>query len=332
MTQTDAVLFRQAVEAAQTIFATAHVGPDGDTLGSMLGLRHALTQAFPHIQTFDCVITGEIPYQYTFMPGIDAVKNVETATDLLPQYDLAFSVDCGSADRLGPAKAWFLSAKHSLNIDHHISNTRFGKVNIIDVNAGASGQVVADLLNANGIAIPAEAAIALYVAVVTDTGGFKYSSTTPQLFELAAQLTQCGANPEVIYRHIYESVPKKQVLLQAKALQQAQFNADSTLGWTSVTQAMLTEFGALDEHIEGLVEAIRRIDTVQVSAVLKETKDGQTKASLRSDNHSINVADVAAKWGGGGHKMAAGFTAQASPQELAKTLVPLLEDVIRQAR
>lgn len=325
-------LFKSAIDQAKTVFITAHVGPDGDTLGSMLGLKHTFEAYFPHIERIDCVISGKMPDAYRFMPGINQVKDVDQATDLLAQYDLAFSVDCGSAERLGPAKPYFLGAKQSINIDHHVSNDRFGKINLIDVKAGASGEVVADLLMGNNIPINKDAATSLYVAVLTDTGGFKYSSTSAKIFELAATLTHCGANPEDIYRHVYEEVPLCQTMLQAEATRNAKLNADKTLCWTVVTRALLNQFDAEEDHIEGLVESLRRIDTVLVSAMIRENKQGNTKVSLRSDVPYINVADVVARWHGGGHKMAAGCTIEKPPFEAEKELIPILEDVIKTAK
>ncbi len=332
LTPDDIHHFKTAVDHAKTIFISAHVGPDGDTLGSMLGLRHAFLQFFPHIQRTDCVITGRMPESYQFMPGIDTVKDMEKQPDLLTQYDLAFSVDCGSADRLGPAKPYFVGAHQSINIDHHISNDRFGSMNIIVADAAASGEIVADLLTGNGFVLSKDIATCLYVALLTDTGGFKYTNTTAKVFELAASLVRCGANPEQIYRHIYEEVPKAQTLMQAEALRQAKFNADETLCWTRITQDFLSQFGARDEHAEGLVECLRRIDTVLISAMLKETRLGHTKISLRSDTPHINVADIMARWNGGGHKMAAGCTMEVPPEEAESLLLPVLQHAIDIAR
>ncbi len=330
--QNDIQTFKAAIDAAKTVFITAHVGPDGDTLGSMLGLMHTFKAYFPNIKTVHCVIAGKMPDAYRFMPGIEEVKDVETATDLLDQYDLSFSVDCGSADRLGPAKTYFLNAKQSINIDHHVSNSRFGQVNIIDVNASASGEVIADLLDGNGIAITPEAAACLYVAILTDTGGFKYSNTTAKILELAATFTRQGANPENIYRHIYEEIPKVQAMLQAEAVQNARFNEDESLSWTVVTREMMQRHQASDENVEGLVEALRRIDTVKVSAMLKETKHGETKVSLRSYVPYINVSDVAARWNGGGHKMAAGCTINLPPAQAEQERIPGLAALVKTAR
>lgn len=331
--QNQVQLFRAAVEQAKTIIISAHVGPDGDTIGSMLGLLHAFRLSFPHLQKVDPVISGGMPNLYRFMPGADEVIDSDTGFELLEkEYDLAFSVDCGSVERLGSAKPYFLSARQSINIDHHFSNDHFGKLNIIDLEAGASGEVVADLLMGNGIELSEATATCLYVAILTDTGGFKYASTSARIFDLAATFTRSGANPENIYRHIYEEVPKAQAMLQAEAIRNAQFDCEDALSWSVITQQFLHRFNASEEHVDGLVEALRKIDTVIVSAVLKETRSGITKVSLRSDVPYINVSDVAARWKGGGHKMAAGCTIEKPPEAAERELLPVLRDLVRSSR
>jgi bifunctional oligoribonuclease and PAP phosphatase NrnA len=325
----DAQQFIQALKNAKTLFITAHVGPDGDTLGSMLGLKHALEASFPSL-IIHPVISGKMPDSFLFMPGINSVKDAETATDLLSEYDVAMSVDCGSLERLGPAQVFFKNAKTTLNIDHHFSNDRFASINIIDVNAAASGEVVADLLHENNIPLTTDAATCLYVALLTDTGGFKYSSVTAKVFELAAKLTKAGANPENIYRHIYEAAPKAQVLLHTYAIQQAKFACDDSLSWTCITPALIEEFGALEEHVDGLVEQLRRMQPVKIAATLRENTLGVTRVSLRSDVQDINVADICKRWGGGGHKMASGCTIPKALAEAEIELIQVLKDVLAQ--
>lgn len=324
----DASIFIDKLKQAKTVLLCAHVGPDGDTLGSMLGLMHAIKAHFSHFTQVDTAVSGFIPEMFSFLPGIEDIKNADDESTLLAQYDLAICLDCGAVERLGKAQIPFEKAKASLNIDHHYSNLRFATENIIDETAGASGEVVADLLAANNITIPKDAATCLYVAVLTDTGGFKYSSTTAKIFQLASDLTAAGANPEDIYRHIYEECPKSQLMLQAEALLKAQFDLDNRLAWVSITQAMLANHQAKDDHIEGLVEQLRRIKPVLISAVLKETTSGATKISLRSDDHTINVAEILAELGGGGHKMAAGAVVQKTCAEVEAILIPKLRDAI----
>jgi phosphoesterase RecJ-like protein len=296
----------------------------------MLGFKFAIEKARPHVQRVDCVISGKMPDVYSFLPGIKEVLRMETATTLLTQYDMAISVDCGSADRLGLARPLFESAKVSVNIDHHISNERFGKLNVVEPTAAASAEVIFDILKDMKIPLDANIATCLYTGIVTDTGGFKYSNTTAKVLEDTARLVAAGANPEYIFKQIYEEQPLCQVMLQADALRQTRFNADKTIGWTLATRDLLNQHGALEEHVDGLVESIRRIDSVLVAVVFKETENGQTKVSIRSDTHEIDVAAVMGVFGGGGHKMAAGCTMPLAIQDAPAKLLPLLEEKVRQ--
>jgi bifunctional oligoribonuclease and PAP phosphatase NrnA len=322
--------FIAAVGEAKTVFITAHVGPDGDTLGSMLGFKFALEKARPHIQRVDCVISGKMPDAYSFLPGIKDVLRMETATTLLQQYDMAISVDCGSPDRLGLARPFFEGAKVSVNIDHHISNERFGKINVVETTAAASAEVVFDILKEMKIPLDANIATGLYTGIVTDTGGFKYSNTTAKVMETTANLISAGANPEYIFKQLYEEQPLCQIMLQAEALLNTQFNSEKTIGWTVVTRTLLSKHGAMDEHIDGLVESIRRVDSTLIAVVFKETETGITKVSIRSDTHDIDVSAVMAVFGGGGHKMAAGCTMEFSISEAPTKLLPLLEDKVKE--
>jgi len=318
-----------AIDSAKTIFMTAHVGPDGDTLGSMLGLKFALEKARPNVQRVDCVISGKMPDVYSFLPGIRDVLRMETATTLLPKYDLAICVDCGSKDRLGLGQTPFNEAETSINIDHHVSNDRFGKINIVVPDAAASGEVVFNLLKAMKIPMDASIATCLYTAIMTDTGNFKYSSTSAQVMEVASHLINAGAGPEYIYKQIYEKMPWCQVALQAHAVANTQFNEEGLLAWASVSRSDLERFGADDEHVDGLVESLRQIDGVLVSAIFKETQSGYTKVSLRSDTHEINVAAIMALFQGGGHYMAAGCTIEKPLAEAQKELLPILQERVQ---
>jgi phosphoesterase RecJ-like protein len=295
----------------------------------MLGLKFAFEKALPHIQRVDGVISGKMPDVYRFLPGIRDVLRMETATTLLPRYDLAICVDCGSLDRLGKAQDLFRSAGVSVNIDHHVSNARFAAINIVEPTAAASGEVVHDILKTMAVPLDAGIATCLYTAIVTDTGGFKYGNTTARVMEITAQLIHAGASPEYIFKQLYEEQPLCQVMLQAEAVTATRFNTGRTIAWTSVTRAQLERHGAQDEHIDGLVEMLRRIDSVLIAVVFKETVEGHTKVSIRSDNHDIDVAGVMGLFGGGGHRMAAGCTLELPPEEAVGKLLPLLEERVR---
>jgi phosphoesterase RecJ-like protein len=329
----DFIAFREALSHVRTICISAHVGPDGDTLGSMLGIRHAFLKNIHYIERIDCLVSGRVPDTLSFLPDSGAIISVDkTDTSQLPkQYDMAISVDCGSSDRLGVAQPWFESAPVRVNIDHHISNKRFGTINLVVTDAAASGQVVADLLEHLSIPLDADTAQCLYTALVSDTGGFKYSNTTAAVFDCALRLVKAGATPEPVFKALYEIQPMAQFQLHAEALAQAQFNTNATIGWTSVTQAMLTKHGALEEHTDGLVESIRRIDSVMIACVLRETAQGHTKVSLRSDHDAVDVAAIVEDLGGGGHRKAAGCTIELPPAQAQQKLLPLLEQAVQAA-
>ena len=293
----------------------------------MLGFKHALEKARPGIHRVDCVISGKMPDVFAFLPGIKEVLRMETATTLLDQYDLAISVDCGSIDRLGLGGEVFAKAKVSANIDHHVSNDHFGQINVVETSAAASGEVVYDILKTMKIPMDANIATCLYTAIITDTGSFKYSNTTSAVMEKSAQLIAAGADPEYINKQIYEEQPLSQVMMQADAVRLAQFNSARTIGWTVVSKDFLTQHGALDEHVDGLVESLRRIDSVLIAVVFKETLvGGHTKVSIRSDNHAIDVSEVMGRFGGGGHKLAAGCTIELPLDDAVNALMPMLEE------
>jgi bifunctional oligoribonuclease and PAP phosphatase NrnA len=313
---------------------TAHVGPDGDTLGSMLGLKHALVAYYPHIERFDCVISGKMPHIYRFMPGIETVKAIETSADqLIEDYDLAVSVDCGSLGRLGPAAYYFNKAKITANIDHHISNDAFAQLNILETDAAASGQVIANILNDWQVPIHSEAATCLYVALLTDTGGFRHSGTTPEVFTLAAQLQRAGVNVTEAYKYVFEDQPRSQTLLQAQAVLQSQLAEEGQLIWTTVPLSMLTQFGAIEEQVEGLIDCLRHTEGTLIAAVIREAVSGETKISLRSNTDAIDVSALLAKaFNGGGHKKAAGAGVNKPLAEVEAQLLPLLRQAIQQAK
>jgi bifunctional oligoribonuclease and PAP phosphatase NrnA len=325
---------KTALSAAKSVLIAPHVSPDGDTLGSGLVMYHAIKHHFPNVQVLHPVIAGTVPEIYEFLPGFEAFINLETnhgGVAMLDQYDVAISCDCGAIERLGPARQWFDTATTSVNIDHHLSNGHFATINIVETNAAASGEVVANILDAWNVPISRDMAEALYVTLLTDTGGFRFSSTSAKIFRLAARLLDTGIDPAAIYKTIYENRPKAQALLHAQGVEQAQFNSAGTMVWTTVTQAQLATLGAKEEYMEGLIDCIREIHGIRVAAVLKETKDGQAKVSLRSNDKRINVAALLSQFGGGGHHAAAGASMAMPLQAACEVLLPVLESALVEA-
>jgi bifunctional oligoribonuclease and PAP phosphatase NrnA len=313
---------------ASTVFITAHVGPDGDTLGSMLGLKHSLPALFPNITRIDCIIAGKMPDVFHFMPGIQEVVSIDkTPEQLLQHYDVAISVDCGAISRLGSATmALFNTATYTMNFDHHVSNDAFAQLNIIEVDAAASSEVIYNLLMAWGGTLSPETATCLYVALLTDTGGFRHSSTTPKSFRVAADLQAAGADVTHIFHEIYETRPFVQLQLMAHTVSKAQRNATGSIIWAMLPLADRQALNALDEHTEGIIDELRSVQGVKIAALVKEMESGRTKISLRTNADDIDVSALLAReFGGGGHRKAAGASVDAPMEAVLTQLMQALE-------
>lgn len=323
-------LFQQTTDClkqAKTVFLTVHVNPDGDALGSMLACAELIRAAFPHLTHIHPTMVGTPPQNLMLIPGVEHVIDITRDGDneLLPQYDVSICLDCGSADRLGDCADLFHGAATSINIDHHTSNTLFGNINLLDTASAATGEVVAQWMDFIDQPISDRIAGGIYTAIVTDTGGFRFSNTRAYTFQLASRCAEAGCDTEAYYKAIYENRPKCQVLLIAQALQDAQFEANHQVGWTYVSSKQREDLGALSEHTEGIVDALRQIQEVKVAAFFKEEAPNTIKVSLRSDNPNIDVGQIAIDLGGGGHKMASGCTIHGDIEAAKSAILPKLE-------
>ena len=320
---------KNSLDNAKTVLITAHIGPDADGIGSMLAMKEAILTHWPAVTQVDCVTTGKVPDFLRFLPGFDTVSNMDVTSAPLSRYDAAISVDCGSLERLGRGKHLFTSAPININIDHHVSNDNYGHINLIETSAASTGEVIANWLDSLEISFTSTIATNLYATLIADTGGFKYSNTSPSALRLAARLVEVGANPEAIYKHLLDTKQWCQIQLQSETLLSCEFNVEKSLGWLTVTRNMLSKHQALDEHLEGLVETVRQTNTVVLAAIFKENKEGGTKISLRSDDHRIDVAEILGRFGGGGHKMASGCS-RTEPMDTVKAMIlPVLEETVQ---
>lgn len=313
------------IKKAQTVAIISHLGPDGDTLGSMLGLKFMLEQ-FSHLQKIDGIILGKLPEVYEFLPG---VKSVKTAFDesLLDKYDLAISVDCAAEDRLAEAITIFKKAKISVNLDHHKTNRGFGTVNIIDPKASSVGEMLLDLVDALGCKLTKEIAMCLYVSILTDTGGFKFENTTSRTFKACAKLLEAKIKPDEIYKKCYEQKPLNMILLQALAINNAKFEENDKISYTMISRKTIDSFGSQDSYTDGISEALRQAKPTEIAMVLKENPNGDTKISLRSKN--IDISKIAGFFGGGGHRLAAGCIIEKTPEEAIKEILPIAKKQLK---
>lgn len=309
-----------AINNAENIIIFSHVNPDGDTLGSMIGLSKLIELNFN--KTPKTVIIGKTPETYSFLNSIEkCVSN--TNIDKSEIYDLAIAVDIAAKDRMVDMQEVYFNAKNYANIDHHITNNGYGLINIIEGSASSTGEVIYGIVKTLDWKINKEIAELLYVAILTDTGGFRFENTSPKVFNYAAELTDAGANPTNLYRKCYESKPKAMALLNAFAIQNAVFKENDKIAYSIITKEDLKRLNAKGDYTEGISEALRQINSTEVSMLLKEAENQTTKVSLRSKK--IDVAKIAEFFGGGGHHYAAGCTIQKPPKIAAEKLLELVK-------
>jgi bifunctional oligoribonuclease and PAP phosphatase NrnA len=292
----------RAIADAPTVALACHVNPDGDALGSMLGLFHVLRAAgrdvvasFPHP-----FVVGP---HYRELPGLELLSDPE---GFPREPDVMVTFDCGSLGRLGDLEPAAKAARELIVLDHHVSNTRYGSINVIDPAAAASGVIVRDLVRELGLSLTRDAAVALYAALVCDTGRFQYDTTTPEVFELARELVSFDVPVSRLSRQLFEEHTFAYLKLLGDALAAAELDVERRFVWTAVTQDMLDRHGVTLEEVEGLIDIVRRASEAEVTCVVKEEADGTLRVSLRSLG-DVDVRLIAAEHGGGGHRFAAGF-------------------------
>ena len=317
MTDVDASLARaaEAIDGAGVVALACHVNPDGDALGSMLGLFHVLRAA-----RGDVVASFPPPFlvapHYRELPGLDLLTKPE---DFPAEPEVMVTFDCGSLGRLGALQASAKAAHELIVLDHHVSNTRYGTINVIDPDAAASGVLVRRLVHELGLPLDDAAAVSLYAALVCDTGRFQYDTTTPAVFDLARELIEFDVPVSRLSRQLFEEHRFAYLKLLAEALDNAVLDVERQFVWTIVTQDMLDRHGVTLEEVEGLIDILRRTTEAEVTCVVKEEPNGNVRVSLRSLG-AVDVSAIAAGHGGGGHRFAAGFESSLDLDELIARL------------
>ena len=305
------------IKNSKNILLVSHINPDGDTLGSMCGLYSLIKDNLK--KKCDMVAVSDVPVTYNFLPYIDEVKHI-SQLDLSREYDLVINIDVAAIDRCADAEKLFKKAKNTVNIDHHETNIGYADVNIIEPDAAATGEVILEIAEILGWKISLESAINLYVAIVTDTGCFKFSNTTQRTMEAAGKLLSVGINPSEIYQKCYESSSKDMVLFQSYCVNKAEFLNDDKIAYTIVYKKDLEKFNNQGEDFtDGLTEKLRAIRTTEVAFVVKELNSTTSKVSMRSKEKDI--AQVCSAFGGGGHKLAAGAVIKANPKKAVSMII-----------
>jgi len=304
------------LDGADRVALACHVGPDGDALGSMLGLGAALRSRGTHVVASWGGEPFEVPAAYSFLPATDLLV---PPSEFPAAPELFLTLDTGSPDRLGALEDRVSTAGCTVVVDHHASNTRYGDLNLVDDGAAATAVLVADLVDRLGVELTQEIATPLYTGLVTDTGSFRYSATTPSVHELAARLLATGIRHDLITRAIYDTATFGWVTLLGRACSRARLEPEQVGGlglvWTVVDEADLTESDLGLADVEGVIDVVRTADEAEVAVVVKaDPVDGGWKVSTRSKG-AVDVGAVCTGLGGGGHRFAAGFTSTVAPEE-----------------
>jgi bifunctional oligoribonuclease and PAP phosphatase NrnA len=320
MTQTSSDL--QAIAAAlrerDRFLVVTHENPDGDALGSLLATTLALRQLGKDVVMY-LAGSSPVPREYALLQ-LDELKR-EIPDDLEERTLVA--VDCAKAERMGPDSTLVQRVAFIVDIDHHHDNTRFGNVNLVVADASSTGEVLRDVFRELDVEITPEIAEPLYIALVTDTGRFQYSNTTPKSLRLAAELLEAGADAHAVFRQVYESVEFARLKLRARAYERARVIEGGRIVVTNLLRTDFEQLGAEDAYSEGIIDDLRAVEGCELAALIREPRDddrGLRRVSLRSSIDELDVSAIARTSGGGGHRQAAGFSSNASVDEIIELI------------
>jgi phosphoesterase RecJ-like protein len=316
------------IKESRRILVASHAEPDGDCLGSLVALGLALSK-------LDKIITmlnpSPIPAVYRFLPGVERIViQIKEAT----AYDMAIILDCGDIVRVGENSSVVDQIPLVVNIDHHVSNTRFGHLQLIDTGACATAEIVYRLIDALEIPFDKNIATCVYLGILTDTGSFRFSNTNPAAFAISKAMIDIGVEPHLVAQRVFGTYSLGRIKLLNMALNSIEISANGKLSLMTISRSMLNATGTSTEDIDGLINYARRIEDVKVAALIHEIKNGAGKftnmnryhVSLRSDS-TVDVAKIAAKFGGGGHTSAAGFKIESTLVALKEKIIELADDL-----
>jgi bifunctional oligoribonuclease and PAP phosphatase NrnA len=317
-------LAAQAIHDAQSIVLACHVNPDGDALGSMLGLALGLA---PLKKDLTLLSQDGVPEIYSFLPGCELINRT---TDI-PSFDLAIVLDSGDLSRVGAHVVTLIPrAKLVIDIDHHATAGAFGDLQVLNSLAASTSEIVFALLRELDLPINKDIATCLFTGVITDTGSFRFQNVTANTFQIAAELLDAGAPPAFISENVFENRRFAATKLLGHALSSLRQSDDGRIIWAHITHEDFQSLGATDEDTEGVVNYVRGVRGAHVGLLFREMDDGKVRVSLRS-RETVDVAVVAQGFGGGGHRMAAGCTLTLPLLESEKAVVDAVRAVMPEA-
>jgi phosphoesterase RecJ-like protein len=311
------------IRAGDRFLLTTHENPDGDALGSLLATHRILEALGKDSVMFLAAKEFPLPVEYRFLP-LEEVFH-EPPADISDR--VVIFLDCGNIDRM-PVDFLTNGDNKVINIDHHHDNTRFGTINLVDVDASCTAEILFDLAGLLGVELTSEVANALYVALVTDTGKFMYENTDARSHRMAAGLIEAGVQVNDVYRRLYEHSPIEKVKLLARALEAIELRDDGRLAVTYISTEDYASTSASEALTEGVIDHLRTIEGPAVAAVVRDQAESgraARKVSMRSTDGRVDVSAIARAQGGGGHRRAAGFGTDLPYEQVVEFLVGEIE-------
>jgi len=305
------------IKDCETFLIVTHINPEGDCLGSQLALHSILKKLNKKAW---CINAHKIPQIYFFMPGIETINH--KVKEFREMVDACIVLDCPSLERTGKAKDLIEKIGNIINIDHHISNSNFGKVNWVDATSSSCGEMVYQMFENLGVDMSYEDAVNLYTAIMTDTGSFKYENVSSNTHLIAAKLLEKGVKPLDIYKAVYESKTLEEIKLLTESLKTLQLDSTGQIAYMVVTKEMLNRREKQHRSTEDFVNYPRAIQNAKIAILFKEdiSSSRKVQVSFRS-NSEIDVNKLASKFGGGGHHKASGCTIENSLEETKKMVL-----------
>ena len=307
------------ISEAGSVAIYPHVSADGDAIGSSLALGMALRNAGKKVSVY---IEEDIPTVYRFLPGGELAGFYDGNDEVA---DLNIALDTGDVGRLGSRAEAYFMAPCTINIDHHVTNTKYAHLNFVNAVSASTGEITYLLLKKLKMEINADIATCLYTAIATDTGGFQYQNTTAETHKIIAELLSTGINVGEISQRIYDNTTYERLKLNAKSIELLELHENSKLAVVALSLDDILSTGAKEEDCDGIVNIGRSIESVEVSALIKEKGNNEIRVNLRSKNY-VDVSEVAAAFDGGGHKRAAGCTIIGTVEEAKRKIIEAIKE------
>lgn len=315
----------EVIREHQTFCIAGHMRPDGDCIGSQLGLALALRAEGKKVTVWN---HDAIPQKYKFLPGTDEFEKPRRGE----KFDCVIATDCASFERLGKVGECIGERKVFINIDHHVSNTRYADVNWVSPREPSCGELIFRLLKVARWPITKPIADLLFTAVSTDTGSFQYATTRPGTFHTGAELVTRGANLAKICDEVYQSYPVSRAKLLKHVYSKFRLADHDRIAWFWLKQKDFNRTGAESDDTEGLIDHIRAIEPVVVACVFEEVEPEMTRISLRSKSAAVNVSEICKQFGGGGHPAAAGARIAGTPLATQRKVIAAVKKALKAAK